>query len=174
MTTSTMSCPTCGFENLCGALVCAECYTLLAKLEGDTFNTTLTPPLATPETITPLIRLSMLDHPMLSANSLALYIGGRITPHIVDITRPVLLGRPSKDGSIHPQVDLTPYGGYDKGISRRHAVIRRSESGLIVEDLGSANGSSLNGESLLPYIAAPLKPNDRLKLGKLDLLLYFR
>lgn len=111
---------------------------------------------------------------MLSANSLALYIGGRITPHIVDISRPVVLGRPSKDGRIQPQVDLTPYGGYDKGISRRHAVIRRSESGLIVEDLGSANGSSLNGDSLLPYTATPLKPNDRLKLGKLDMLLYFR
>jgi hypothetical protein len=174
MTTFTTSCPACNFENLCGALVCAQCHALLAKLEGDVSNTTLTPPLPTPESTAPQVRLSMLDYPMLSANSLALYIGGRITPVIVDILRPVLLGRPSKDGTIQPQVDLTPYGGYDKGISRRHAVIRRSDSGLIVEDLGSANGTSLNGEILSPYTATTLKANDRLKLGKLEILVYFR
>jgi hypothetical protein len=174
MTTFTISCPTCNFDNLCGALVCAQCSVLLVKLEGDTYNSTLTPPLPNPETVAPPIRLSTLDQPALTANSLALYIGGRITPLIVDATRPVLLGRPRKDGGQQPHIDLTLYGGYERGISRRHAIIRSSDSGFVVEDLGSANGSSLNGKNLLPYTATSLKPNDRLKLGKLEILLYFR
>jgi pSer/pThr/pTyr-binding forkhead associated (FHA) protein len=36
----------------------------------------------------------------------------------------------------------------DKRVSRRHAVVRAVEGGLEIEDLGSANGTSVNGAAL--------------------------
>ncbi|MCC7359818.1 MAG: FHA domain-containing protein [Anaerolineales bacterium] len=50
------------------------------------------------------------------------------------------------------------------GVSRRHAQINLSGSGLVIEDLGSSNGTYVNGER----ITAPraLQAGDRLSLGQ--------
>ena len=48
-----------------------------------------------------------------------------------------------------------------------HAVIRRVESGLTIQDLASSNGTWLNGTKLAPYIPVPIKSGDQLLLGKI-------
>jgi len=54
----------------------------------------------------------------------------------------------------------------DAGVSRRHAMLSRSpDGGLSVSDLGSANGTQLNGVDLVPGVAAPLKDGDAIALG---------
>lgn len=50
----------------------------------------------------------------------------------------------------------------DKGISRHHCEIGRTETGLYVKDLGSTNGTYVNGDRI---DQAMLKPGDRLGLG---------
>ncbi len=50
----------------------------------------------------------------------------------------------------------------DDGISRRHARIVRSKGQLVVEDLGSANGTFVNDE---PVMSQVLKEGDKIRLG---------
>lgn len=50
------------------------------------------------------------------------------------------------------------------GISRVHCEFVRSESGLEVKDLGSLNGTLLNGEPLIPFKAYPFGAGDRVEL----------
>ncbi len=52
----------------------------------------------------------------------------------------------------------------DGSISGRHAAIRRGDNGFILEDLGSRNGSFVNGERLTG--PQPLADNDIIRLGK--------
>jgi len=51
----------------------------------------------------------------------------------------------------------------DRYLSRRHAEIVRDADAWIVRDLGSVNGTLLNGERLSG--SAPLRPGDRITLG---------
>ncbi len=56
----------------------------------------------------------------------------------------------------------------DAGISRRHAQIRPGPQGWTVEDLGSTNGVSRNGEPVHGVVT--LQPGDRLELGSTELV----
>lgn len=47
-------------------------------------------------------------------------------------------------------------------ISKRHAAIRAGQHGYTIADLGSSNGTSVNGQRVT---AAPLKDGDRIDLG---------
>lgn len=49
-------------------------------------------------------------------------------------------------------------------VSRRHCRIIKREGSVIVEDLGSANGTSVNGQSATSPLP-PLQPGDRLQIG---------
>jgi pSer/pThr/pTyr-binding forkhead associated (FHA) protein len=51
----------------------------------------------------------------------------------------------------------------DELVSRRHARVTRSRSGAVVEDLGSRNGTFLNGEGI--HGPTRLEPGDQLQLG---------
>jgi hypothetical protein len=54
----------------------------------------------------------------------------------------------------------------DPGVSRRHAQIKRQPDGsLALLDLGSTNGTKINGIAIEPNILVPLKDSDRITLG---------
>jgi Protein of unknown function (DUF3662)/FHA domain len=55
----------------------------------------------------------------------------------------------------------------DANVSRRHAELRRDGDGWIVTDLGSTNGSLVNGR---PATQQQLKDGDRLTFGSTDLV----
>ena len=52
-------------------------------------------------------------------------------------------------------------------VSRRHARILKREGTVVVEDLGSINGTFINGKRLAPYLPEALHDGDQLQLGKL-------
>jgi len=54
----------------------------------------------------------------------------------------------------------------DAGVSRRHAVLLLgADRSLSIRDLGSANGTQLNGAELVPGVTTPLKDGDVLAVG---------
>lgn len=59
----------------------------------------------------------------------------------------------------------------DTRVSRRHAQITSSGDSLTVEDLGSTNGTSLNGQRLGSGQKQSLKNGDKVSLGGLELTL---
>ena len=61
-----------------------------------------------------------------------------------------LIGRHNREQGVEPEIDLGIHP-VDRGVSTQHAVLRIRDSGLTITDLGSTNGTSLNGsEDLLP------------------------
>ena len=54
----------------------------------------------------------------------------------------------------------------DAGVSRQHARIRRTESGFVLTDLGSTNGTMVNGEPIQEHV---LEHGDRITIGETEL-----
>ena len=55
----------------------------------------------------------------------------------------------------------------DVTVSRKHAVIEKSESGFVFKDTGSLNGSYINNE---PITDKQLSVGDEIQIGKFHLL----
>jgi predicted component of type VI protein secretion system len=72
-----------------------------------------------------------------------------------------------------PDVDLTPFGAIERGVSRRHLRIRCPDYLLYVTDLGSRNGTWLNGHIILPGAERLLRSGDTLQLGALRIRVKF-
>lgn len=86
----------------------------------------------------------------------------------------VNIGRVDPASANFPEIDLTDDGGLERGVSRRHAKITRRGNEVLVEDLGSINGTFLNRRKLTPYFPQVLKSGDELQLSKLTLRVSFQ
>lgn len=53
----------------------------------------------------------------------------------------------------------------DQNVSRRHAELRVEPEGLLITDLGSSNGTAVDGERLLPHQPHLLRPGARIQIG---------
>jgi pSer/pThr/pTyr-binding forkhead associated (FHA) protein len=56
------------------------------------------------------------------------------------------IGRISDEQPIMPDIDLGPYKAYENGVSRLHAVIKQVGDSTVIMDLGSSNGTYVNGK----------------------------
>ena len=65
--------------------------------------------------------------------------------------------------------DLSDFRAGERGVSRNHCQISLHDSHLSITDLGSTNGTFINGKRLLPYKAYMLKKGDELALGRLSI-----
>ena len=108
--------------------------------------------------------------------------GAAIILHIRDASEPItfrpdgqtILGRSDTTSTQKPDLDLTPYGALEKGVSRIHTAIFRNDDTLTVVDKGSANGTFLNGQRLVPNQPRVLRDGDEIRLGKLIAHIYFK
>jgi len=92
----------------------------------------------------------------------------------VPFTKEVNIGRLDPASASFPDVDLTRDGGLEKGVSRRHVKIIKQGGEVLIKDIGSINGTFLNGRKLKPYFPQVLKSGDVLQLGNLALRVSFR
>lgn len=171
-------CASCGHENIAGALICEKCFALLIKTDSDQPSTTLMASELAPfgtQRIEPPPE-DRVTRPTRQApnqpDSVALYVGDAEAPLILQITSQAILGRYTPHSVSQPRVDLTPYGAFDKGVSRMHIILRRTDTGLVAEDMASSNGTWLNGRRLQPYTPTVVRSGDRLKLGQLEIEVY--
>ncbi len=80
-----------------------------------------------------------------------------------------LIGRMDPNRGIRPEVDLSKYDPAAR-VSRRHAKIIVQGNQFFIEDLGSANGTYINGSMRLsPSKPQKLVSGDELKLGETTL-----
>ncbi len=90
------------------------------------------------------------------------YPARRIPLHGTDI----LIGKHSASQGLHPEIDLA-IAPADIAVSRSHAILHLNGAALTVTDLGSTNGTCLNGSDT-PIPAkqpVPLQPGDRIHVG---------
>lgn len=81
----------------------------------------------------------------------------------------ILIGREDPVSNVFPDIDLTPHGGDEGGVSRRHARIFAQGNQVFIEDLNSTNYTYVNQQKLMPGQPYPLKDGDEVRLGKVRL-----
>lgn len=79
-------------------------------------------------------------------------------------TRPgaVWLLKPENTLGANPENDLVLR---DSLVSGRHARLRWDGAGWWLEDLGSKNGTLVNGERIVPFVARKVAPGSQIQLG---------
>jgi hypothetical protein len=102
------------------------------------------------------------NEPANLAEVLRLEVTSKGSTRTMEVVSEALLGRPDPASRRLPEIDLRQ----DDAVSRRHARIFPGEGGFFVEDLDSANGTSLNGRWLLPTTPMRLSPGDAIELGE--------
>jgi len=161
-----IKCPFCGTTHVANTLFCSECGTYL--LEDDRRGTD---PLGTDEIgwvgegedehgSSPLVKGT-------GPLSIRLKIGDQERKVEASLEKAIHMGRLDPASDVFPEIDLTKDNGLEKGVSRRHARILKREGTVVVEDLGSINGTFINGKRLAPYLPEVLHQGDQLQLGKL-------
>lgn len=163
-------CPTCHVENLPGALFCSECGAQLVtsdyrtthafkRTPSDTLDATKLQAEPTTETRTPsrdTIDVSISLH--LVDSGQIMHLAGR---------NEFTFGRVTEGQPILPDVDLSPYEAYSQGVSRLHASLKVAGLRVVIMDLGSSNGTRVNGQKITPHVDYPLSHGDIITLGKL-------
>lgn len=83
--------------------------------------------------------------------------------------RETTVGRIDPVTGINPDVDLTPVDA-KRSTSRRHARIRREDDGSysVIEDVGTMNGTFVNGVRLAAGRSFPLAPGDTVTFGTIQ------
>lgn len=157
-------CSNCKHEEPIGALFCSECGMQLVRREG---QTTQQIKLDSEIAKTAPVTEQPIGNSTEAWISLHLLDNGQIIS--VSDRKEFSLGRISDKQPIMPDIDLTSYQAFDHGVSRLHAVIRQHERRAVVMDLGSSNGSYLNGARLIANVESPLAQGDLLALGKLKI-----
>jgi pSer/pThr/pTyr-binding forkhead associated (FHA) protein len=163
-----VKCNSCAYEHPDGTLFCSQCGALLS---GDVLHTK---PLGTAEKAAPSAEprapsAGLADEAPSALTVLIKSSARQLSPPSGD---EYILGRADATRDIFPDIDLTPDGGFEGGVSRRHARIYRQRGQLVVEDLGSANGTFLNGQRLTPYLPYPICDQDEVQLGLVRLQVY--
>lgn len=84
-----------------------------------------------------------------------------------------IVGRRDPISNSAPDVDLTSFAAYRMGISRRHAALRVADDRVELLDLGSSNGTFVNGQRLVPRQPHVLHSGDEIGLGRMLLRIRF-
>lgn len=174
--TTPPKCPTCGQVNRVGSLICENCGSSLVG-EQSIVGTKRFVRNAEGELVDDEgAKLSTDEVNALgSAGAMAfeedmilrLEVEGAATPILVFPKGEIALGRRDPATGTMPDVDLTAFAAYRLGVSRKHAIIRHNQKKLEIYDLGSSNGTSVNGVKLASHQPHPLRDGDTISLGKM-------
>jgi CheY-like chemotaxis protein len=85
----------------------------------------------------------------------------------------LMMGRSDANKNIVPDIDLNDYGGQQRGVSRKHARLIMRNNRLTIEDIGSANGTYVNGQHINVLQPVRVRDGDHIKLGSLALQVHF-
>ena len=154
----TQVCPSCGSVNPAGEAFCSNCGSMLGTPAAT--NAAASAPVApsasavAPATSAPAALNARL---IVEADNQEFDLSGKDN---------VLIGREDAVSNIFPDVDLTPHGGEEGGVSRMHARIFSENGQYMLEDENSTNFTFLNRQKLAPKTPTPLHDNDEIKLGR--------
>ncbi len=166
-------CPVCKESNDLEAVVCRNCGAALEDpfMDPGARTKTTNMPAVTPDTL----RDWPIDEATVPHDGIAVYLEGEFKPVYRDSSGEFVIGRKAGTAQITDGLlDLSQQGGYARGVSRRHAVIRRTEHGYEILDLGSVNGTWLNDERLAPQKYYPLASGSHLRLGGMRLFVLYQ
>ena len=162
-------CPVCKFENEKNAVVCKHCGASLSS--GRYANETPKDPDVT-VFFSEKTEEFHVEEPVIPSDGIAVYYAGANKPIAIRTEVEFIIGRQNGE-TADAMLDLTDLDGFDFGMSRKHAKIRRTSTGYEVIDLSSTNGTWMDDKRLVPNKPYPLKSGSMLRLSRIRLLVFF-
>jgi hypothetical protein len=86
----------------------------------------------------------------------------------------LILGRLSAQMLARPDLDLERFRATENGVSRIHAVLEAHDTGVMLADLGSRNGTYVGETRLLPFQPHHLNHGDEIQLGQLIIRVHLK
>lgn len=167
----TVNCPKCGKPNRPQEAICYSCGSFLSNSKQATRALLETDEL-------------FFDHEYFGPDSLlSLQVRGatdidqtqsyEIRPQESD--GDLVIGRFGDGSTLVPDIDLTEHHAEQRGVSRLHISLHYDgrSNNLLVMDMGSANGTFINGQRLHPNEVRILRNGDELRLGKMVMAVAF-
>ncbi|HEY1348347.1 MAG TPA: FHA domain-containing protein [Ktedonobacteraceae bacterium] len=141
------TCPSCGAMNPAGEAFCSNCGSMLGAPAPATSQPASAPAAA----------VALTARLIVEADNQEFDLSGKDN---------VVIGREDAVSNIYPDVDLTPHGGEEGGVSRLHARIFYDNGQYMLEDENSTNFTFLNRQKLPGKTPTPLHDNDEVRLGR--------
>ena len=160
---SVTECPACGAQVTSGDAFCEFCGAAMLAPEGASMieGAPEAPPFAGPSVVPG--PEAMPSRPRLIVASTG-----------IEISLPpgssTLVGREDPVGGVFPDVDMTPHGGEEGGVSRRHFRITLAGGQYAIEDLNSTNFTLLNRQRLQAGVSTTLADGDEIRAGRVRLI----
>jgi len=154
-------CPSCGAANPAGEAFCSNCGVSLLGA----------PAVVPQEPVAPVSVPAEPPVPVTAANTLQarLIVEGDNQEFDLSGKDNIVIGREDAVSNIFPDVDLTPHGGEEGGVSRLHARIFFESGQYQLEDENSTNFTFLNRQRLAAKTPTPLHDNDEVRFGRVML-----
>jgi hypothetical protein len=162
----TQTCPSCGAENPAGEAFCSNCGVSLLGAPAPTAapvaqaapepldDQAASPQAASAPVAAPAALQARL---IVEADNQEFDLSGK------DV---ITIGREDAVSNIYPDVDMTPHGGEEGGVSRLHARIFVENGQYLLEDENSTNFTFLNRQRLAGKTPTPLHDNDEVRFGR--------
>jgi len=164
-----ISCPQCKHQELDGALYCSFCGAQLfdnaditASMNALDFQKIQA--ISTKET--PSFPVTPADK---KDSQVAIYLIDSGEAIFVDGDTDLTIGRLTEGQLVVPDLDLSPFEAYEAGVSRLHASLSVVGTQVRAKDLGSANGTRINGVKIVAHAEHTVQHGDILTLGKLKI-----
>ena len=162
--TGTQVCPSCGATNPAGEAFCSNCGVSLlgASAQVNASSAPVSAPVdasdqnAAPEPVG-AAPSGLQARLIVEADNQEFDLGGKDN---------ITIGREDAVSNIYPDVDLTPHGGEEGGVSRLHARIFVENGQYMLEDENSTNFTFLNRQRLAAKTPTPLHDNDEVRVGR--------
>jgi len=159
--TDTQACPSCGAVNPAGEAFCSNCGVSLLGAPAAVNQVPTATPAEPVDQQAPAAAASHLQARLIvEGDNQEFDLSGKDN---------ILVGREDAVSNIYPEVDLTPHGGEEGGVSRMHARIFFENGQYMLEDENSTNFTFLNRQRLAAKTPTPLHDNDEVRFGRVML-----
>ncbi len=148
------TCPQCGAPATPGAAFCDNCGAALGAVPP----TVQSPVYQQPYTSQPRLVVQATDASLVMAPGKAEY----------------MIGREDPVSNIFPDIDLTPHGGDEGGVSRRHARLFQQGGQWFLDDYNTTNFTFVNNKKVQPGVPVPLQNGAELRLGRVKLTFFMQ
>jgi hypothetical protein len=153
-------CSSCGAANPAGEAFCSNCGVSLLAAPAQVNAVPAPVDISTQSALPTAVGVApsgLLARLVVEADNQEFDLSGKDT---------ITLGREDAVSNIYPDVDLTPHGGEEGGVSRLHARIFVENGQYLLEDENSTNFTFLNRQRLAAKTPTPLHDNDEVRLGR--------
>ena len=161
------TCPSCGAAVIPGEAFCDNCGAAISSGPSNSVGVAPPPPVVQPVVnpvgVMPQGQPTFAPAPAASAGRIEFSNGQSVT---LSGKNSYLIGREDPVSGIFPEVDTTPSGGEEAGVSRRHAEIIQQGAQWFVQALNTTNPTFVNQQKVAPNTRLPLNPGDQIRLGK--------